>query len=186
MGWKIRRKSKRRRRKSLLLKEKPKSPTILHFGGEPVKKMKNTAVLIRSLMLFCLGCFQALLILLAVAMIKENVIWPGGLFLIYAEVFLIGFGIFLIHCVPVVTLEEDGIRVKKFFKTHLYPWNRVEQAGYQWTRGTYGTKYKDLVLVLRNTGEMIHLPPLSEEVRLFVESHHGPLDFDRTEEKREP
>jgi hypothetical protein len=32
---------------------------------------------------------------------------------------------------------------------------------------------------------MIHLPPLSEEVRLFVESHHGPLDFDRTEEKRE-
>lgn len=150
-----------------------------------MKKMKKNAVLIRSLMLFCLGCFQALLILLAVAMIQENVIWPGGLFLIYAEVFLIGFGIFLIQGVPIVTLEEDGIRVKKFFKTHFYPWNCVEQAGYQWTRGTYGTKYKDLVLVLRNTGDMIHLPPLSEEVRLFVESHHGPLDFDRTEDKQE-
>ena len=150
-----------------------------------MKKMKNTAALIRSLMLFCLGCFQALLILLAVAMILESVIWPGVVLLIYLETFLIGLGVFLINCVPVVTLEEDGIYVKKFFKTHLYPWNRVEQAGYQWTRGVHGTKYKDLVLVLRNTGEMIHLPPLSEEVRLFVESHLGPLDFDRTEEKRE-
>ena len=150
-----------------------------------MKKMKKTAVLIRSLMLFGLGCFQALLILLTVAMILESVIWPGVILLIYLETFLIGFGVFLIHGVPVVTLEEDGIYVKKFFKTHCYPWNRIEQAGYQWTRGTYGTKYKDLVLVLRNTGEMIHLPPLSEEVRLFVESHHGPLDFDLTEGRGE-
>ena len=150
-----------------------------------MNKMKSHAVFIRSLMLFALGTFQAMLILLGVAMIMEYVIWPGVLVLIWLEASLVGFGMLLMHCIPVVTLEGDGIRVKKFVKTHFHPWNDVERAGYQWTRGAHATKYKDLVLVLRNTGEMIHLPPLSEEVRLFVESHYGPLDFDRTEEKRE-
>ena len=148
-------------------------------------KMRSHAVFVRSIMLFVLVFFQAMLILLGIAMIMEHVIWPGVLMLIWLEAFLVGFGVLQMHFVPVVTLEEDGIRFKKFFKTHIYPWNSVEQAGYQWTRGAHGTKYKDLVLVLRNTRKMIHLPPMSEEVRRFVESHYGPLDFDRTKSERD-
>lgn len=146
-----------------------------------MNKMKSHAVFIRRIMLFAMGTFQAMLILLGVAMIMEHVICPGVLVLLWLEASLVGFGILLMHCIPVVTLEEDGIHVKKFVKTHFHPWDEVERAGYQWTRGAYGSKYKDLVLVLRNTGKMIHLPPLSEEVRLFVENHYGPLDFNKCE-----
>ena len=93
-----------------------------------------------------------------------------------------------------ITLTEEGIRMKTFFKARLIPWQEIRQAGVLWLSARSGhyndlvllrkdgspRKYQDKTFLLRNEFclgfRLIHLPCTPESLA-FVRKCYGPLDF---------
>ena len=97
-----------------------------------------------------------------------------------------------------VILTEKGIYSYNLFRNRLYPWEKIIQAGALWRMGRT-ERYNELVLLkqggrhrkhqddlflLKNLGKTIHMED-SAEVRSYVRTHYGLLDFDLADGKRE-
>lgn len=143
------------------------------------------------IIILCLwGYMQAMILLLAVAMLCEGVLADGW----YMLLFLTVLWVCLIYCIlcsiPVVELKEDGIYYRVLFKERCYPWSTIKQAGILWRLGRYGMtndlvvlkpsgskrRYKDKTFLLRNIGKLIPIA-LTEENISFIRRYYGPLDF---------
>ena len=161
-------------------------------------KIKRTAIFTRSFILVICGIYQVVLLFVAVAMGRTGVLWEGLWLLLLIEGFLVSLTVFLCCSTPVLTLEETGVYVRFFFKTRFIPWGDIRQAGILRTFMRYGyvkdpvlllpegspRRYRDKTFALRNFGKLIHLPD-SDEIRVFVVRHYGPLDFDLWENPKE-
>lgn len=96
-----------------------------------------------------------------------------------------------LYSYPEVVLEEKGVFVRILWKRRFYRWDEIKQAGILYHPGRAvpyerlylvtpkGSKrrYKDKFFLLRNAGKLITLSA-GKEMRAFVVSHYGPLDFD--------
>lgn len=92
---------------------------------------------------------------------------------------------------PVVALDETGVKERILFKAHTYQWDEIKQAGILWRlgKGTFYNqivllkpggsrrRYKDKTFVPRNDGYLIQIP-YSELARNYIVKYYGPLDFD--------
>lgn len=131
----------------------------------------------------------AMLLILFAGEAAEALPFLAVLFVFY----LIGwtmFGSMLRQC-PVIILDEDGVRERVLFVSRSYRWQELKQAGVLWQcgRGCFYNeiillkpggsprRYKDKTFVIRNAGNLIHIP-YSEAAREYVRKHYGPLDFD--------
>ena len=154
-------------------------------------RIKRTAIFSRAFILAICGFYQAILLLMAVAMGRTGVLREGIWLLLLMEGFLVGLTMCFCFSTPVLTMEERGIHIRFFFKTRFIPWGDIRQAGILRTFMRHGyvkdpvlllpegspRGYRDKTFALRNFGKLIHLPA-SDEIREFVIRHYGPLDFD--------
>lgn len=167
-------------------------------GGENITSIKTGGRTTRILILSVCGVYQAMLVVMAVAMLVEGVWWEGIWILLLLESFLVGLVTIFCYGTPVCLLDEKGVYVRFFFKTRFVLWSDMKQAGILRTFMRYGYvkdpvlllpegspgRYKDKNFALRNFRKLIHLPA-SEEVQEFVVKHYGPLDFNLWDNPKE-
>ena len=99
---------------------------------------------------------------------------------------------------PEVILGETGVFVRVLWRKRFYYWNEIKQAGILFCPGRgipyerlyfvtpKGSKrrHKDHLFRIRNVGKLIMIPA-KMEIRNYVVSHYGPLDFDLSYGKAE-
>ena len=144
------------------------------------------------------GFFQLMVVLLTVAMLEEGVFTNGWYMLLLMSVLWTCLVYSILCSMPIVQLKEDGIYCRVLFKTKLYKWCAIEQAGILWSMGRYARfndlvllkpggskrKYKDKTFRFRNMGKLIHVSPKEENIR-FVCKYYGPLDFNLSDGREE-
>lgn len=144
------------------------------------------------------GYMQVMVLLLSVAMLSEGVIGQGWYMLLLLSVCWTLLIYSVLHTVPVIILKEDGVHCRVLFKTKVYAWSSIEQAGVLWSMGRYARfndlvllkpggskrKYKDKTFRFRNMGKLIHVSPKEENIR-FVCKYYGPLDFNLSDGREE-
>lgn len=141
-------------------------------------------------------CAYCGLVLSGAACLDSGRMHPFGFLLeILSRVFLPGYHVRrniwgALYTAPAVTLGEEGIAVRFWFRKRFYPWKEICQAGYLWSRGNIGY-YSELVLLLpggsprrnrdktfrlRNLGKIVRLP-MDPEIVEYILAHYGLLDF---------
>lgn len=128
-----------------------------------------------------------------VGMWKETSLLTFGLLMI-SGIWWLHLVAIAIHEMSAITISEEGIWIRLFWKAQLTSWEDVRQAGVLWRSSRSGhyndlvllrkggslRKYRDKTFVLRNEFRLryylIHLP-YTPEVMAFVRKQYGPLDF---------
>ena len=152
------------------------------------KELKSPENGVRTIFSFLGGCLMALP-LLDVQLLPRA---ATGILVILASALIF----------PHVTLTEEGVRVRRLFRSRLYSWTALQQVGiYE----TISKKLRDVTV--RSYTFVLVLPggickedgmpfetdqdrryflqlPVNPEIRTFIETYYGPLDFD--EEKLSP
>lgn len=147
------------------------------------------------LFVFLFIIFGGMFVAAAVLMFHDGYYLPG----VFMQVFVLFWWWLLavgFHSMASVTLSEDGVYFRVYFKTKFYPWKEIIQTGVLWSKNKGGW-YNDLVLVpitgsphtpqdkyfrRHNMFRLIHLP-YTQEVLAYLQQYHGPLDFDFSDGK---
>jgi hypothetical protein len=104
-----------------------------------------------------------------------------------------------LYAYPKVSMDQQSVCVKWWFRTHFYSWGDICQVGiscfmqrnFGYTNrlvlvpsGCSKRGYRDYLFHLRNFGKLIYIP-VKPGIVDFVCSYCGPLDFDRTDGRAE-
>ncbi len=153
-------------------------------------KLNNKPIyLLRAFWAAFAGIYVAVLICIIPTAVREK---AYGAIAVVAVVALavVAFACYSFQILLPVELDEQGVWVREVFGKRLYPWSSIQQAGILYIRRQYlfynqpvllkpggsPRKYKDKTFRWRNIGKLIPLP-YSQEVKQYIISHYGPLDF---------
>ena len=123
---------------------------------------------------------------------------PYGLFALIFSLFAFLLLLLFLYTYPKVSLDQQGIFVKWWFRTCYYPWGDICQVGIScfYHNWVYSNRmvlvrsdcskrgYRDFFFHLRNFGKLIYIPAKTDIIH-YVRSCYGPLDFDLTDGKLE-
>lgn len=153
---------------------------------------KWNAIGLRVCLLILFVCFQLPFFLLFRDVIKTGTMFPlDWVFAVLVQIVLLAFFLRVLCSWPWVSFSEDAVSVMILFKTRQYRWKDICQVGvlrlYREGNaypnfvillpGGSRRKYKDKSFQLRNMTKLISIP-YTPAIRMYVNSHYGPLDFD--------